>query len=186
MELFPRLEIGWLNGWILLVVEFLIQGSLLLIFPKVVVARLFDRSGWNKKQRLFTIIGKFCSLACLVLIVLTPLNMTSGLFVAGLILYVTGIIGLVIAMFNYRDTPLDQPVTRGFYTISRHPQVFSLSVIILGVCLAIGSWLALLALLLSRLFQHFGILAEEEVCKQRYGEPYQAYKERVPRYFLLL
>jgi hypothetical protein len=37
MELFPTLEIGWLNGWILLVFEFLIQGSLLLIFPKDVV-----------------------------------------------------------------------------------------------------------------------------------------------------
>jgi len=33
MELIPTLEIGWLNGWILLEIEFLIQGFLLLIFP---------------------------------------------------------------------------------------------------------------------------------------------------------
>ena len=34
MELIPVLEFGWLNGWILLAFEFLIQGFLLLIFLK--------------------------------------------------------------------------------------------------------------------------------------------------------
>ncbi len=74
MELFPALNIGWLNGWILLGFEFLIQGGLLLVFPKPVVRRLFDRSGWSVRQRAFTILGKAFSLACLVLIILTPLK----------------------------------------------------------------------------------------------------------------
>ena len=56
MEFWPTLEIGWLNGWILLVLDFLIQGSLLLVFPKNVVTRLFDRSGWSEKQKIFTIL----------------------------------------------------------------------------------------------------------------------------------
>ena len=38
MELIPALKLGWLNGWILLVLEFSIQGFFLLIFPKAVVA----------------------------------------------------------------------------------------------------------------------------------------------------
>lgn len=184
MELFPCLGIGWLNGWILLVFEFLIEGSLLLVFPKDVVSRLFDRSGWDKKQRLFTIVGKVFSLICLVLIVLTPLKVNPNLFIAGLVLYGIGIIGLVVAMLNFRGTPPDQPVTRGIYRISRHSQIFSLFIIFLGVCMMIGSWQAMLALLLSKLFQHFGILAEEQVCLKRYGESYRAYMERVPRYFL--
>jgi len=100
------------------------------------------------------------------------------------VLYGIGIIGLVGAMLNYWNTPPDQPVTRGIYKISRHPQIFSLFIIFLGVCMTIGSWPALLALLLSKLFQHFGILAEEQVCLKRYGESYRAYMERVPRYFL--
>jgi protein-S-isoprenylcysteine O-methyltransferase Ste14 len=184
VELFPRLEIGLLNGWILLVFEFLMQGSLLLVFPKDVVSRLFDRSGWDKRERLFTIVGKVFSLVCLVMIILTPLQVNPNLFIAGLVLYSIGIIGLVVAMLNFRDTPPDQPVTRGIYKISRHPQIFSLFIIFLGVCMTIGSWPALLALLLSKLFQHFGILAEEQVCLKRYGESYRAYMERVPRYFL--
>jgi protein-S-isoprenylcysteine O-methyltransferase Ste14 len=39
-------------------------------------------------------------------------------------------------------------------------------------------------LVISRLFQHLGILAEEEACLAQYGESYRAYVERVPRYFL--
>jgi hypothetical protein len=45
MELMPALKLGWLNGWILLAFEFLIEGLLLVVFPRDVVARLFDRSG---------------------------------------------------------------------------------------------------------------------------------------------
>ena len=74
MELFTTFKFGWLNGWLLLAFEFLIQGGLLLVFPKPVVIRLFDRSGWSARQRLFTILGKVFSLACLVLIILTPLK----------------------------------------------------------------------------------------------------------------
>jgi protein-S-isoprenylcysteine O-methyltransferase Ste14 len=184
MELMPALEIGWLNGWILLAFEFLIQGSLLLVFPKDVVRRLFDRSGWSVKQRVYLILGKLFALACLILIILTPLKINSRVFIAGLILYTAGLIGLVIAMLDFKDTPPDQPVTKGVYKISRHPQIVALFVIFSGICLAIGSWIALFTLILSRLFQHFWILAEEEVCLRRYGESYRSYMEQIPRYFL--
>ena len=143
MEFMPDLSIGWLNGWILLAIEFLIQGTLLLIFPKDVVSRLFDRSDWNVKQRVFLIAGKVFSLACLILIVLTPLKIDSNFFIIGLIVYVIGLVGLVVAMLNFKDTPLDQPVTKGIYTISRHPQIVALFIIFLGICVAIGSWAAL-------------------------------------------
>ena len=184
MGLIPALQIGWLNGWILLAFEFLIQGSLLLIFPKDVVARLFDRSGWSVKQKGFLILGKVFSLACLVLIILTPLKINSSTFIFGLILYGAGLVGLVVAMLDFKDTPLDQPVTKGVYKISRLPQIVAQFFIILGICVAIGSWAALFMLLMSKLFQHFSILAEEEVCRQRYGEPYRVFMEKVPRYLL--
>jgi protein-S-isoprenylcysteine O-methyltransferase Ste14 len=184
MELIPALEIGWLNGWILLAFEFLIQGFLLLIFPKGVVSRLFERSGWSVKQRVFTIVGKVFSLACLILIILTPLKINSSAFIVGLILYAIGLAGLVVAMLNFKDTPLGQPVTKGVYRISRHPQIVALFVIFLGICIAIGSWAALFTLIMSKLFQHYGILAEEDVCLRQYGESYRAFMERVPRYFL--
>lgn len=183
MELMPILEIGWLNGWILLAFEFLIQGFLLLIFPKTVVSRLFDRSGWSEKQKVFTIIGKAFSLVCLILIVLTPLKINSNVFIIGLVFYAVGLAGLVVAMMNFKDTPLNQPVIKGVYKISRHPQIVALFILFFGICIAIGSWAALFMLVVSKVWQHFGILAEEEVCLTRYGEAYGDYLERVPRYF---
>lgn len=184
MELIPALRIGWLNGWVPLGLLVLTEGALLKAFPRDVVARLFDRSGWSKTQVAFTAIGKLFSLACLVLIILTPLKTGSTLFIVGTVLYALGLVGLVVAIFNFRNTPPDQPVTRGLYRISRHPQIAMLFILFLGMCLAIGSWLALFALLMSRLPQHFGILAEEETCLAQYGDSYRAYVKRVPRYFL--
>ena len=184
MELIPTLEIGWFNGWIPLSLLVLIEGLLLKVFPKDVVARLFDRSGWDKKQAVFTVIGKLFSLACLVLIVFTPLKIGSSAFIVGAVLYVLGLVGLVVALFDFRNTSVGQPVTSRLYTVSRHPQIVMLFVLFLGMCLAIGSWLAVLTLLMSRLLQHFGILAEEEACLEQYGDSYRDYMKRVPRYFL--
>jgi len=186
VELIPALRIGWFNGWIPLSLLCLIEGLLLMLFPKDVVARLFDRSGWDKKQKTFTVIGKLFSLACLVLIILTPLRIGSNTFIIGTSLYALGLVGLVVALFDFKNTPLGQPVARGLYTVSRHPQILTLFVLFLGICIAIGSWLALLLLAVSKLFQHFGILAEEEACLRQYGDSYRAYMKRVPRYFLFL
>ena len=55
---------------------------------------------------------------------------------------------------------------------------------LLGTCIEIGSWLALLTLVVARLFGHSGILAEEEVCFKQYGDAQRAYMEQAPRDFV--
>jgi protein-S-isoprenylcysteine O-methyltransferase Ste14 len=184
MEFFPDLEFGLLNGWILLGFHVLIQGSLMLIFPKDVNVRLLDRSNWSMMQRLFLILGKIFSLACLIFIILTPLKFDSVLFFIGILIYAAGLTGLVISMFNFRNTPQDSLVTSGLYRISRHPQIVSLFFLFTGMSLAIGSWIALLTLIMSRALQHISILAEEEACIHQYGESYRNYMRQVPRYLL--
>jgi len=183
MEWIPDLRIGWLNGWIPLGVLVLTDGILFLVFPKEVVARLFDRSGWNQRQIVFTVIGKLCAFVCLATLIFTPLKIGSAVFVIGIVVVVLGLMGLAKALFDFRNTPPGEPVARGIYNVSRHPQIVMSSLVLLGGCIAIGSWLALLMLLAARLFSHFGILAEEEVCLQQYGDAYRAYMKRVPRYF---
>ena len=180
----PAFQIGWLNGWILLVLLVLTDGVLFLSFPKPVVARLFDRSGWSQKQATLTVLSKLCALFCIVSIVLTPLKIGSRVFIAGIILVALGLAGLVKAVLDFRHTPLDQPVVSGLYRISRHPQMVMASVVILGACLAIGSGAAVIAFAATKVLGHYGILAEEEVCLRRYGDDYRAYLQRVPRYLV--
>jgi protein-S-isoprenylcysteine O-methyltransferase Ste14 len=184
MELTPVLKIGWLNGWLLLGLLALTEGTFFLLSPKPVVARLFDRSGWSQKQATFTVIGKLFALVCIILFFFTPLKIGSFFFYLGICLVVLGLVGLVKALFDFKNTPLDLPVTQGLYKVSRHPQVFMASVVLLGICFAIGSWPAFIAFVGARVCEHSGILAEEQVCLKQYGEPYRVYMEQVPRYFV--
>ena len=187
MELIPALKIGWLNGWILLCLLYLIFGILLLAFPKSVRARLYDydKSGWSKTQRSFYVIGKLLALVSLILMILTPLKIGAKFFIPGIILFAFGLAGFIIALFNFKNTPLDQPITRGLYRISHHPQVFMLFIASIGICIAIGSWLVLFIVIISSLFLRFRDIAEEKACLKRYGDSYRAYMKRVPRYFLI-
>jgi protein-S-isoprenylcysteine O-methyltransferase Ste14 len=185
MELFPALQIGWLNGWVLLCILYSIFGVLLLAFPKEVVRRLYDRSDWSRMQRVLILIGKLMALVWFPLVIFTPLKIGTPVFVLGTVIFALGLVGFVVALFNFRNTPLDQPVTKGLYRISRNPQQFMLLVSGVGISVAIGSWLALLTIVLGLAFAHFRILAEEGTCLRQYGDSYRVYMERVPRYFLL-
>jgi protein-S-isoprenylcysteine O-methyltransferase Ste14 len=185
MEWAPALEISWLNGWIFLAVLVLTEGLAFLTLPRAVVARLFDRSGWSKEQTVMTVLGKVFALACLVMIVGTPLRVGSAVLIIGGMVAGAGWLGLVMALRDFGATPPARPVTRGLYRFSRHPQIVMTSIILLGACIAIGSWLALLTLVIARAFGHLGILAEEQVCLAQYGEAYRAYMDRVPRYLIL-
>jgi protein-S-isoprenylcysteine O-methyltransferase Ste14 len=184
MEFFPELALGWLNGWIAPGLLVTVDGILFLTFPKPVVARLWDRSGWSRKQEVYTVIGKLISLGGLILIVFTPLKTGTPVFDLGAALVLAGLAGLIKSLFDFKDTPLDQPVTRGIYKISRHPQIVMSSLVLLGASIAIGSGLAVILWAAGHLFGHWGILAEEKICRKQYGESYRQYLQRVPRYFL--
>lgn len=118
------------------------------------------------------------------MVTLTPLKIGSIELVIGATLTLFGLTGLTIAVFNFKDTPLDQPVTSGIYKMSRHPMNFMQSVSELGACIAIGSWIALFVLILAKIPAHYITMAEEEFCIRKYGDSYREYMKRVPRYFL--
>ncbi len=184
MELFPNLEFGLFNGWILLVLFFLAYGVTLIFFPKNAVARLYDRSGQRKYHVLRRLFALILVLVWYILVILTPLKTGGVLFVIGISIYSLGLIGFVIALINFKNTPVDQPVTSGLYRISRHPQQLTASVSFLGIGIAIGSWPAFVFIILGVIGAHYKILAEEQACLEQYGESYRNYMERIPRYFL--
>ena len=184
MELFPRLELGWLNGWIPLGLLYMVFGILMATFPKNVVKRLYDKSDRGPSPLALRITGKLIAIVCFGLIIFTPLKVGDNVFVLGGILFALGLAGLIIALFNFKNTPLDQPVTRGFYEISRNPQIFSITISLLGICIATGSLAATFLLIVALFFSHSRILAEEKACLTQYGDSYRNYMKRVPRYLL--
>jgi len=184
MELFPDLEIGWANGLLLLIIFFGAYGVMLMFFPKEALARLYDRSAEIHRppaRRIFIVV---LVLIWFIVMGLTPLKRGDAVFVIGVAIYALGLIGFLSALATFRITPVAQPVTRGLYTISRHPQQMAVSVAFLGLSIAIGSCTALIVTLLGILGAHGKILAEESACLEQYGESYRDYMERIPRYFL--
>jgi len=184
MELIPKLEIGWLNGWIPICLLYLMLGILRCTFPNDVVKRLWDKSGWSKRRKVFIYIGSLLSFAYFGLIIFTPLKIGTYVFIPGIILFTIGLAGFAIALFNFKNTPQDRLVTGGLYRISRHPQQLMFFISFLGICIAIGSWFALFVQIISSVFLHARILAEEKACLARYGDSYHTYMKSVPRYFL--
>ena len=184
MSLIPDPHIGWLNGWIPIALLGLTDGIVFLLFPRDVVQRLFDRSGWPKKKVILTVISKVVALGCLILLIFSPIKSYSFLFPLGLSIVVLGLVGMVVALINFKNTPPGEPVSRGIYKISRHPQIVMSSLVLLGACMMVGSWAALILLISARVLGHFSILAEEQVCLKTYGQDYRKYMDQVPRYFL--
>jgi protein-S-isoprenylcysteine O-methyltransferase Ste14 len=184
MEWFPPLRVGLINGWIYLVVFYLGYLLVLASFPKEIVQRLYDRSGWTKQQRSYSAAGLPFAIAGLILIVFTPLKIGTPVFILGTVGYVLGFIGFVIALNQFKKAPLDEPALDGLYRISRHPQWVTFVLTLLGVSIALGSWTIFLLLGVRVVFNHFRILGEERACLERYGETYRQYLEHVPRYFL--
>jgi protein-S-isoprenylcysteine O-methyltransferase Ste14 len=184
VEFLTELRLGWLNGWLLFSTLVLTEGVLFLAFRRDTVQRLFDRSGWPRWMIALTVMGKFVALAVILLIIFSPLKIGHPVLVFGAVLVLLGLVGLVKALFDFRNTPQGQPATQGIYKITRHPQILSSNLIILGCTIAIGSWLAMILLVIARVLMHANLVAEEEVCLRAYGETYRDYTERVPRYLL--
>jgi protein-S-isoprenylcysteine O-methyltransferase Ste14 len=184
MEFLTELRLGWMNGWLLLATLVLTEGILFLAFRRDTVRRLFNRSGWPRWKIVLTVMGKIVALAVILLIIFSPLKIGHPVLIIGTLLVLLGLAGLVKALFDFRNTPSDRPSTRGIYRLTRHPQILSSNLIILGCTIAVGSWLALILFVLARLLLHANLVAEEDVCLQVYGEAYREYMERVPRYGL--
>lgn len=184
MELTPEINLGILNGWVLLVIFYAVFGIILLSFPKSVVSRLYDRSAWSQRQKILSAFGKLFILAWFALVILTPLNIGHVVFILGGAIYIIGLLGFVLSLFNFKDTPLDLPVTKGLYQVSRNPQQVSIFLSYLGISIAIGSWVAVILITIGAFMAHIRVIAEERSCLQQYGDSYRQYLEQVPRYFL--
>lgn len=184
MELFPQLEITVLGGWISLLPMLFIQFINIFSSTKEARARLFERSDYTRYQKILLVISKITSVIFLLLVIFSPLNKQIIEFVTGFFLIICGVIGVRIAVINFINTPIDEPVTQGVYKYSRNPQEVMLTLIFVGISITIGSWTAILILLISRIFNHISIVAQEQACLRQYGDSYKAYMKQIPRYLL--
>ncbi|TPM27997.1 isoprenylcysteine carboxylmethyltransferase family protein [Mesorhizobium sp. B2-3-5] len=112
----------------------------------------------------------------------TPVHESIEMF--GVLLIFLGIVGRLWATLYIGGRKSSEVVTGGPYSITRNPLYVFSTVAAAGVGAQIGSFsgVILFAVLCAGAF-HIVILREERFLKEALGAPYQAYLERVPRFF---
>jgi len=136
----------------------------------------------SEREKKFDYLSTVTLLAFLVYPVFLPLELGTGWFYTGLFAYVLSMIFGFIAMIHFALAPLDKPATKGVYTISRNPMYLSMFLIFVGISLACASWLFLLLAMIWIILADRGVVAEERLCLEMYGDSYREYMNRTPRW----
>jgi protein-S-isoprenylcysteine O-methyltransferase Ste14 len=102
-----------------------------------------------------------------------------------MVLYAIGVVTVAISLHYFGKAPSDQPVFDGPYRYSRNPQWVGLFLVLLGLAISANSILLVILVALVGFSYHIQILAEEGVCRKKFGPSYEDYLRKVPRYFLI-
>jgi len=180
----PIFEIGWLNAWLGALPLVAVPWLMILFGRRETSARMGAMSPYQGGAKIAALGGTVLYYVAALYTIWLPLKIGTGLFYAGVVVFLIGIICLIVGRINFSKTPADQPVTTGLYRISRNPLYFFGSLAVVGLGLASGSWIVIALIVVQFVFVHFAVLAEERFCLEKYGQSYQEYKDRTPRYFL--
>ncbi|MBA7701362.1 hypothetical protein ES703_110098 [subsurface metagenome] len=186
MSLIPAFEIGIWNVWILP----------LLVFATMFIPDLFlSEEGKKRNKRLQGFVATSRTKKILVwsthlviwpLIILysifLPLKLGTVWLYAGLPIFALSLTLQVMITISVANTPLDKPITRGPYRISRHPIYFSSFLQFVGMGIASASWVILVCALLWIMFLNIAALNEEHFLVKQYGDAYREYMHRTPRW----
>ena len=181
MSLIPEFELGLWNAWIFILLVFIIPH---LFLNKYWKARGCDEEArsYSKKEKKLGNILTVIFVASVIYGVFLPLKLCTTWFYVGLSIYLLGMIFLIMATLNFATTPLDKPVTKGAYHISRHPLSFSGFLSLIGMGIACISWIFLLLAIVFIILMNTLVIPEERWCLEKYGDTYREYMNRTPKW----
>jgi len=139
-----------------------------------------DRSKTEKIVALVT--HALIGLALVVYSIFLPLKLGTVWLYVGLPICFLALAMNLMAGVAFATTPLDEPVTKGVYRISRHPGYFGGFLLYVGIGIACASWIFLLCAVVWIISWHFGVVSEERALVEKYGDAYREYMNRTPRW----
>jgi len=111
-----------------------------------------------------------------------PLKLGAFWFYVGLPIYLLGLVMALMFSISFATAPLGEPISKGVYAISRHPGYFGFFLGCVGIGIACASWVFLLCALVWMVSWHFGVVEEEHILLEKYGDAYKEYMNRTPRW----
>ena len=186
MSPIPAFEIGIWNAWILQVLFFLTMSV-----PDLFMSKEAKERGKRATQSL-PLSKTHKMLALSTHAVIMPLTFVYSIFLplkigtvwlyVGLPIFTVALVMTLMTIISFTTTPIDKPVTRGLYRISRHPIYLSGFLLYVGIGIACASWVVLLCAVLWIVFWHIVVPAEERFLLEKYGDAYREYMNRTPRW----
>ncbi|MBN1596273.1 hypothetical protein JW933_10135 [candidate division FCPU426 bacterium] len=184
MGIFPRLSLELYGGWCLTFL-YLVVNLGVPLFKKGALSRLLTpaKSLQTLGEKTFYWGAQLSWWGTLAYPVVCPLKLGTIHFKWGIALYLAGIVLTAIALWNYASASCNQPAVNGLYRFSRNPIYVAYTSVGYGMGMAIGSWFVIILHTIEVISCHFMIVDEEKYCIGKYGEDYQQYLEKTPRYF---
>ena len=186
MTLMPAFEIGLWNAWILQVFLFVA-----LIVPNFLMSKE-ARGRTNRATQSVPLSKTEKILALSTHVVIMPFGILYSIFLplkigtlwlyVGLPIFALALVMTLMTSIKFATTPLDEPVTKGIYQISRHPIYLSGFVMYIGIGIACASWVILLCAVLWIVLWRIVVPAEERFLAEKYGTVYREYMKRTPRW----
>jgi protein-S-isoprenylcysteine O-methyltransferase Ste14 len=179
-------ELGLWNAWIFML--YVIFSNFL---PSVLAGKVIDKEVLNKlgadralsdKEKHLLNIYSLLFFTIVVYSVFLPLELGAVWFYAGFIIYLLGVIIETMAMLNFFNAAVDKPVNKGIYRFSRNPMYFGMFLIFLGTSIACVSLIFFMLTAIFMILSHVAVVYEERFCTQKYGDSYQEYLNRTPRW----
>ena len=189
MSLVPEFELGLWNAWIFMGPFLLVTLLIMLLMMKKGVpgggsVRAVQRACKSKTTLLVASLSKFILFPAVIYSVFLPLKLGLIWFYVGLPITIIGLVGSIIVLVDWANTPAGEPVTRGIYRYSRHPMYVTMFLLLLGVSIASASWVFLLLTIIFGVgvTRPYPVKVEEAQCLGHYGVAYREYMNRTPRW----
>ena len=186
MSFIPAFEIGLWNAWIFMFL-FLAAGFVSLLIDKEKTEKRAEGdptwSEMNKTTKIVLVITKIMILPfTLIYSIFLPLKLGTLWFFAGLPICLLALVMFLMFSISFITAPLGEPITKGVFAISRHPAYFGFFLGLVGIGIACASWVFLLCALVWIVSWHFGVVEEERILLEKYGDAYREYMNRTPRW----
>lgn len=181
MLLVPAFELGLWNAWMLILPLL----TIMLSDMKVTSVRESGKAGdfkLTKKENRLAFLVFLPMFASFIYAVFLPLQIGTVWLYSGLLVYLFGIFFTIVTLQNFATSPKDKVITKGLYRFTRNPMYVGMVLMQTGLGITCASWLYLLLTIAMLILLNANASSEERYCLYMYGDDYQKYKNRTPRW----
>ena len=182
MNLLPEFEPGILNTWIFMIWLLIFPLLSKIIIKEKAVAQILSTSVPMNHEKTLNILSMAAIIIGVLYSFFLPLKITSLTFYPGLLLFIAAFVLNFIILLTIRNANPDKPFTQGPYKISRHPLYLALTMMLIASTLMSLSLIIFIILIITTLHLILAMPAEEQYCLQKYGQQYQNYLNKTPRF----